>query len=153
MTSTLCGSSGTRVAVMEQGKLVELDTVDAIYQRPAHPTSITDPHAPSPHRERAIDGKERPMERRALLEVKHLNSFYEEGNGILSAGKRRKQVLQDVSFSLYQGEVLGLVGESGSGKATLSRAIVGASPGLHRGAASPYRPLPRKWCFRTPTAA
>ena len=27
----------TRVAVMEQGKLVELDTVDAIYQRPAHP--------------------------------------------------------------------------------------------------------------------
>ena len=65
------------------------------------------------------------MERRALLEVKHLNSFYEEGNGILSAGKRRKQVLQDVSFSLYQGEVLGLVGESGSGKTTLSRAIVG----------------------------
>ena len=35
------------------------------------------------------------MERRALLEVKHLNSFYEEGNGILSAGKRRKQVLQE----------------------------------------------------------
>ena len=65
------------------------------------------------------------MERRALLEVKHLNSFYEEGNGILSAGKRRKQVLQDVSFSLYQGEILGLVGESGSGKTTLSRAIVG----------------------------
>ena len=27
----------TRVAVMEQGKLVELDTVDSIYQRPAHP--------------------------------------------------------------------------------------------------------------------
>ena len=49
------------------------------------------------------------MERRSLLEVKHLNSFYEEGNGILSAGKRRKQVLQDVSFSLYQGEVLGPV--------------------------------------------
>lgn len=50
------------------------------------------------------------MERRALLEVKHLNSFYEEGNGILSAGKRRKQVLQDVSFSLYQGEILGTGG-------------------------------------------
>ena len=85
------------------------------------------------------------MERRALLEVKHLNSFYEEGNGILSAGKRRKQVLQDVSFSLYQGEILGLVGEGGSGKTTLSRTTPGSCFSIP--------PPPRKWCFRTPTAA
>lgn len=65
------------------------------------------------------------MERNTLLEVRHLNSFYQERTGIFISGKRRKQVLRDVSFSLYQGEILGLVGESGSGKTTLSRAIVG----------------------------
>lgn len=65
------------------------------------------------------------MERQTLLEIRHLNSFYEEGNGIFTPGKRRRQVLRDVSFSLYKGEILGLVGESGSGKTTLSRAIVG----------------------------
>lgn len=65
------------------------------------------------------------MDRRIILELKNLNSFYEEGNGILTAGKKRRQVLRDVSFSLCRGEILGLVGESGSGKTTLSRAIVG----------------------------
>lgn len=65
------------------------------------------------------------MERQTLLEIRHLNSFYEEGNGIFTPDKRRRQVLRDVSFSLYKGEILGLVGESGSGKTTLSRAIVG----------------------------
>lgn len=53
-----------------------------------------------------------------LLEVKHLNAYYR------SRGKRR-QVLHDVSFSIHEGEVLGLVGESGCGKTTLSRAILG----------------------------
>ncbi len=47
-----------------------------------------------------------------------------------SSGRKgpRRQVLRDVSFTLYQGEILGLVGESGCGKTTLSRAIVGMLP-------------------------
>lgn len=53
-----------------------------------------------------------------LLEVKHLNAYYR------SHGTRH-QVLHDVSFTLREGEVLGLVGESGCGKTTLSRAILG----------------------------
>ena len=65
------------------------------------------------------------MERQTILEVKHLNSYYEEGRGIFNDKAKRKQVLRDVSFSLYKGEILGLVGESGSGKTTLSKAITG----------------------------
>lgn len=60
-----------------------------------------------------------------ILEVRHLNSFYDEGHSIFAGRTSRKQVLKDVSFSLCKGEVLGLVGESGSGKTTLSRAITG----------------------------
>ncbi len=58
-----------------------------------------------------------------LLEVKNLNAFYHTG---MPLGRRKtKQALYDVSFTLCEGEVLGLVGESGCGKTTLSRAILG----------------------------
>ena len=36
-----------------------------------------------------------------------------------------RTVVQDVSFSLHEGEILGIVGESGSGKSTLIRAAMG----------------------------
>lgn len=57
-----------------------------------------------------------------MLEVNHLNVYYKERH----SGKMiRRQVLHDVSFTVKEGEILGLVGESGCGKTTLSRAILG----------------------------
>ena len=56
--------------------------------------------------------------RKPILEVKHVNAFYREG-------RARRQVLQDINFTMYEGEILGLVGESGSGKSTLCRGILG----------------------------
>lgn len=53
-----------------------------------------------------------------VLELKHVNAYYKEG-------RTRKQVLEDVSFTLYEGEIVGLVGESGSGKSTLCRCVLG----------------------------
>lgn len=60
-----------------------------------------------------------------VLEVRHLNSFYAEGHSIFGGKEKRQQVLKDVSFDIYKGEIVGLVGESGSGKTTLSKAILG----------------------------
>lgn len=65
------------------------------------------------------------MEREPVLEVRHLNSYYSQGRSLFGGKGQRKQVLKDVSFELYQGEILGLVGESGSGKTTLCRAVLG----------------------------
>ena len=59
-----------------------------------------------------------------VLEVRHLNSFYTEGRS-MGGKENRRQVLKDVSFDIYPGEIVGLVGESGSGKTTLSKAILG----------------------------
>ncbi|NLW65069.1 MAG: ABC transporter ATP-binding protein [Clostridiales bacterium] len=53
-----------------------------------------------------------------VLEVKNLNAYY-------SGKKHRKQVLFDINFEVYRGEILGLVGESGCGKTTLSKTILG----------------------------
>ena len=65
------------------------------------------------------------MNSEPILEVRHLNVWYRP-SGVLRRG--RQQVLHDVSFDLYRGEILGLVGESGSGKSTLARAILGMLP-------------------------
>lgn len=56
-----------------------------------------------------------------ILQINHLNSFY-------GRGKKRRQILHDVSLELRQGEVLGIVGESGSGKSTLARCVLGMIP-------------------------
>ena len=65
------------------------------------------------------------MEREPVLEVRHLNTLYRRGRSLFGEQGHKEQVLKDVSFDIYQGEIVGLVGESGSGKTTLSRAILG----------------------------
>ncbi|GCE09880.1 ABC transporter ATP-binding protein [Dictyobacter aurantiacus] len=51
-----------------------------------------------------------------LLDVQHLCVDYEAENGTVHA-------VNDVSFKLGRGEILGLAGESGSGKSTLAYAV------------------------------
>ncbi len=60
-----------------------------------------------------------------ILEVKNLNSYYTEGHSLFGGKSRRRQVLKDVNFDVFQGEIIGLVGESGSGKSTLAKTILG----------------------------
>ena len=56
-----------------------------------------------------------------LLEVKHLQVEYE-------TGERPVLAVNDVSFTLRRGQILGLAGESGSGKSTLAYAITRLLP-------------------------
>ena len=68
----------------------------------------------------------RPAFGPVLLEVESLSVDY------ISPGSAPAHAVQDVSFRLHEGELLGLVGESGCGKTTLMMALMQLLPGAGR---------------------
>jgi peptide/nickel transport system ATP-binding protein/oligopeptide transport system ATP-binding protein len=56
-----------------------------------------------------------------LLDVRNLSTWFRQG-------KTQVKAVDDVSFDIRRGEVLGLVGESGSGKSTIGRSILRLVP-------------------------
>ena len=64
------------------------------------------------------------MEKEVLLEVKNLKKWFPIKRGLSFSEKRYIKAVDDVSFTVYKGETLGLVGESGCGKSTLARTIL-----------------------------
>jgi peptide/nickel transport system ATP-binding protein len=58
---------------------------------------------------------------KSLLEIKHLNTN-------LHFNKEDILIIEDISFSIKEGEVLGIVGESGCGKSITALSIMGLLP-------------------------
>lgn len=59
--------------------------------------------------------KEKIPDEQNILEVRHLKQYF---------GKKDFRAVDDVSFSVKKGEVVGIVGESGCGKTTTGRSII-----------------------------
>ena len=53
-----------------------------------------------------------------ILDVQHLKKYFR-------MGKKQLKAVDDVSFSVSEGEILGIVGESGCGKTTCGRTAIG----------------------------
>ncbi len=63
-----------------------------------------------------------------LLEVRDAHVWYPVRHGILARVTDYVKAVDGVSFTLDEGDILGIVGESGCGKTTLSRAVLGLEP-------------------------
>ncbi len=65
---------------------------------------------------------ENPTEKNPLLEVRNLSINY------INEGKPPARAVENISFTLKEGELIGLVGESGCGKTTLMLALLRLLP-------------------------
>jgi peptide/nickel transport system ATP-binding protein len=131
----MVGEYCDKIAVMYGGKVVESGAVGKILQQPQH--EYTRSLLEAALHIQAINEDEATNQvslfkhsDTPLLRVKDLKQYYTlESNFIeqffaKSKESRAIKAVDNVSFDLYQGEILGLVGESGCGKSTLSRTIL-----------------------------
>jgi len=63
-----------------------------------------------------------------LIVVKNLKKFFPVRGGLFQTIKAWVQAVDDVSFTIKEGETLGLVGESGCGKTTVGRTMLRLIP-------------------------
>jgi len=109
-----------KVVVMQKGQVVEQGSADEVLNRPRHPyTRQLIDAVPR----RVADKPERADTAPLALEVEGLEKTYRVP-ATFGRPDRTVHALRPASFTLRQGETLGIVGESGSGKSTLVRAML-----------------------------
>jgi len=64
------------------------------------------------------------MKKQKILEVKNLKTYFPLKRNFFGQVTNYTKAVDDVSFDLYKGEVLGIVGETGSGKSTIGRSLL-----------------------------
>lgn len=141
------------VTVMQHGSIVEHGAAKQVLTAPQHPYTqallacrpsaddkgkrlpivadflgnSSSAHASTPHPAIPVGN--------TLLSVQNMKVWFTVQTNWMGKPVEYFRAVNDVSFDLRKGEVLGLVGESGCGKSTISRTLVGLLP-FYEGTAS-----------------
>jgi len=133
-----------RVLVMHRGKIVEELTIAQLQTNKAkHPytkglLACKPPEDSRPHRLQTINdfmskkeaaGTDERLpidmsEQTIIMDVTSLSKHFPQGKSFMGKVTAWYKAVDDVSFSIFSNETLGLIGESGCGKTTLSRTLL-----------------------------
>ena len=136
-----------RVVVMYKGNIVEQGNAQEVLSNPQHPyTKGLLACRPILHRKgerlpvvsdfltangkavtapvQPVVKKDEPRASTALLEVQNLSVWFPAKKNFFGKPVEYVKAVDDVSFTVFKGETLGLVGESGCGKTTLGRTLL-----------------------------
>ncbi|KHK98432.1 peptide ABC transporter ATPase [Microbacterium mangrovi] len=119
-----------KIIVMKDGRIVEAGEIVSVFQEPQHPyTQQLLAAVPKLSLEPAQEHVPTPEERtdQPVLRFEEVVIEYPKRGRIPAF-----RAVENATFEIYPGEVVGLVGESGSGKSTIGRAAVGLLP-VHSG--------------------
>ena len=116
-----------RVLVMREGEIVESGPVNDIFYAPKHDYTkmLLDAMPRLDRPDPRAEAMPLPANAKEILKVADLRVNFPVSNGWHT---QQLRAVDGVSFSLRQGETLGVVGESGCGKSTLARAILKLLP-------------------------
>ncbi|AIQ96373.1 Cell division transporter [Prochlorococcus sp. MIT 0801] len=112
-----------KIAILDYGQIVESGNIKEIVGNPK-----TDIAQRLVNSGRILEGSEREIltKRSSLLRVNRLRCWH--NSGFWPFNSFWLKAVNEVTFSLYEGETLGIVGPSGCGKSTLCRALTGLLP-------------------------
>lgn len=116
-----------RIVVMEKGEIVESAAVETLFAAPQHPYTQRLMRATPRLDSQVADLLPADDERRASTERQPIGPPLLEVDSLVKAfGSAANEVraVDNLSFTLHEGESLGLVGESGCGKSTTSAMIM-----------------------------
>lgn len=59
-----------------------------------------------------------------MIELQNVKRYFSNSQNMFTKDKRDVKAVDDITFTINEGEIVGLVGESGSGKTTLARVLL-----------------------------